>query len=363
MKKILIIEDEQSIRETISAILKFHELHPLEARDGRDGLFMALANKPDLILCDIMMPVMDGYKVLQILRNNSDLVHIPFIFLTAKTEKEDLREGMNLGADDYIFKPFSTAELVKAIKARLSKSEKQKEDFQNKINKIIKELNESSAHDFNTSLNGIIGLSELLKQHIDHYPKERISGFLQSINEAGRKLKKVLDNLLFYKQLMQFEANEQIKTSFLMGEYTPFEEIAGKYLSEIATDFERSSELRLSLEEKRIKISRQAFQKITEEIVTNAFKFSNPGTLVDVKGYVENGRYRLDVTNEGLGFSEENIGRIAPFRKFDISVFAQDGNGLGLYISKTLLQMLGYEFIIQSERCKSTTVLLYFDLA
>ena len=125
MKKILVIEDEPEMRRNIIALLRYHEYEPIEAENGRKGVELARRESPDLVLCDVMMPELDGHGVLQALQRNANLALIPFIFLTAKGEKDDLRSGMNLGADDYLTKPVANAELVRAIEARLRRSEQQ----------------------------------------------------------------------------------------------------------------------------------------------------------------------------------------------------------------------------------------------
>lgn len=125
MRRILIIEDEPEMRRNITALLRFHDFETLEAENGRHGVELARREKPDLILCDVMMPELDGYGVLQALQQDAGLAAIPFIFLTAKGDKDDLRSGMNLGADDYLTKPVANTDLVNAIEARLRRSELQ----------------------------------------------------------------------------------------------------------------------------------------------------------------------------------------------------------------------------------------------
>jgi DNA-binding NarL/FixJ family response regulator len=125
MKKILVIEDEPEMRRNITTLLRYHNFEPIAAENGRTGVEAARRERPDLILCDVMMPELDGHAVLQTLQADAALARIPFIFLTAKGEKEDLRCGMNLGADDYLTKPISNADLVHAIQVRLRRSEQQ----------------------------------------------------------------------------------------------------------------------------------------------------------------------------------------------------------------------------------------------
>ncbi len=113
------------MRRNIMSLLRFHEFEPIAAENGRLGVETARREKPDLILCDVMMPELDGYSVLQELQKDTGLARTPFIFLTAKGEKDDLRSGMNLGADDYLTKPVANADLVRAIETRLRRSEQQ----------------------------------------------------------------------------------------------------------------------------------------------------------------------------------------------------------------------------------------------
>jgi len=129
MKKILVIEDEPEMRRNITTILRLEKYHPVSASNGREGLERARSEKPDLILCDVMMPELDGHEVLASLRRDSEMVRIPFIFLTARGEKGDMRHGMNLGADDYLSKPVDKKDLLATIKARFERADQHSRGF------------------------------------------------------------------------------------------------------------------------------------------------------------------------------------------------------------------------------------------
>lgn len=137
MKKVLIIEDNEIVRDTTADLLEIANYKVQTAENGKIGIQKAKQYKPDVIICDIMMPELDGYGVLQALSNTKETRSIPFIFLTAKTAKTDMRKGMNLGADDYLTKPFEEYELLEAIESRLNKNEFLKKEF----SKDIKGLN------------------------------------------------------------------------------------------------------------------------------------------------------------------------------------------------------------------------------
>src|SRR5688572_20610464 len=129
MKKILLIEDNDDIRSNTAEILELSNYKVIVAENGKIGVEKAIEHKPDLIICDIMMPVLDGYGVLHAIHKNESIKNTPFIFLTAKTERSDFRKGMELGADDYISKPFDGTELLNAVDSRLKKIELLKQDF------------------------------------------------------------------------------------------------------------------------------------------------------------------------------------------------------------------------------------------
>lgn len=129
MKKVLFIEDNEDIRSNTAEILELANYHVLTAENGKTGVEKALQENPDLVICDIMMPVLDGYGVFHALQKNPQTMNTPFIFLTAKTEKSDIRKGMELGADDYITKPFTGTELLNAVEGRLRKSENIRQQY------------------------------------------------------------------------------------------------------------------------------------------------------------------------------------------------------------------------------------------
>ncbi len=129
MKKILVIEDTAEVRENLCEILELSGYEVVAAENGKKGVTSAREHQPDLILCDVMMPELDGFGVMKILNRSPDLNHIPLIFLTARAEKSDMRKGMGLGAEDYITKPFDDVELLEAIEVRLKKAERIQSSF------------------------------------------------------------------------------------------------------------------------------------------------------------------------------------------------------------------------------------------
>src|SRR4030095_4389892 len=146
MKSVLVIDDNADIRENTAEILDLAGYKTFTAENGKRGVEIAMKEKPSLIVCDIMMPELDGYGVLHLLRKNPATENIPFIFLTAKTERGDFRKGMEMGADDYITKPFDDIELLNAIEVRLKHSDVLQSKYapdEKGVSELIKDLNSS----------------------------------------------------------------------------------------------------------------------------------------------------------------------------------------------------------------------------
>lgn len=166
MKKILVIEDTESLRLGIVQALECLNFEAIEADNGRAGIQLAKMHLPDLIVCDIMMPELDGYEVYSALRQDQETIAIPFIFLTAKADKSDIRKGMNLGADDYLTKPFTTAELEEAIAARLKKQSAIIDPYISEMKQVTEQLGELAYRDPLTKLANRILLQHKLQKAI-----------------------------------------------------------------------------------------------------------------------------------------------------------------------------------------------------
>jgi len=191
MTKILLVEDNTEIRENICEILELAGYQVNPAANGKEGYEKALAERPDLILCDIMMPVLDGYGLLHLISKNESLKDVPFIFLTAKTERSDLRKGMEMGADDYIMKPFNDVELLSAIESRLHKINlhRQKAISQNSYQAFLKEV--EGDIDLNTFSNA---QPAHFKKKQQIYTENKRPYFLYYLNKGKIRTYKVNDS-------------------------------------------------------------------------------------------------------------------------------------------------------------------------
>lgn len=362
MKKVLIIEDEKNIRENIEEILQLKNYEVKTADNGKTGIMEAMLFEPDIILCDIMMPEMDGYEVIQLIRQNKNTTNIPFIFLTAKSERQDTRKGMNLGADDYLTKPFKINELTDAIETRLQRAEKIEKTIEQKIAEIQKQMNQTASHEYNTPLNGILGFTDLMIEYIDSFDKKRILELLDGIKESGLRLQKTLQNILFYNNLQSLNANPTKKRFFTEGDISLFEDAVKSIAVNIAKNYQRTDDLKINVEAATLQIPDTIFNRITEELIDNALKFSEPETDIEIYGIKQNNTYRFTIKDYGRGMKPEYIKSIAPFKQFERDIYAQQGSGLGLYIVQELLKLNNGKFKITSKYEKETSVMIELNL-
>jgi DNA-binding response OmpR family regulator len=225
MKKILIIDDNERVRENIAEILELSKFTVLRASDGKEGLSMALKELPDLIICDIMMPELDGYGVLHLLNKHIETNAIPFIYLTAKSEKEDFRKGMELGADDYIVKPFDSTELLKAVEMRLKKTESLKEHLRTSVNTISEFIDVAKQSENITLISDEREIYDFKKKHVIYSEGEKpkflyhvISGKVKiyKTNNEGKELITAIcgqgDFFGYIQLLEQFTYTENAET-------------------------------------------------------------------------------------------------------------------------------------------------------
>lgn len=197
MKKILLIEDNDDIRENTAEILELGNYKVFTAENGKVGVDIAIKEKPDLIICDIMMPVLDGYGVLHLIHKNPEIQNTPFIFLTAKTERSDIRKGMAMGADDYITKPFEGTELLDAVESRLRKAGLIKQEIAEGLHGLDQLMNAAGGKNVLQSFKEGRNLNKYKKKQIIYTEGNRPSRLyyiqkgkvkIYKTNESGKEL-------------------------------------------------------------------------------------------------------------------------------------------------------------------------------
>ncbi len=339
MTKILVIEDNQTIREEVLTWLSLEDYEALGAANGRKGIEIALQQLPDLIISDIMMPDKDGYRVLLELRAQPTTALTPFIFLTAKQEKNDIRHGMELGADDYITKPFGREELLRAIQTRLTRRGLLEKYSDQKGKDLRRHLIHMLPHELRTPLVGIMGIGELLHREAQFLTPDEIVEYAGLITVSGERLYRLIENHLLYAQLEIYAADP--KTASL-GDGTALEPVDPliKIISEqLAHAYNRTGDLQLDLQPGAVRMPKEYLSKVVYELVDNAFKFSKAATQVRVTSNREAEKYVFSISDQGRGMSSEQIDCIDAYVQFDRSTHEQQGAGLGLTLARRLAEL------------------------
>lgn len=353
---ILVIEDEIGIREGIVEILEYEAMRVAAAADGDSGIQLAREFIPDLIICDISMPGKSGYDVLLELQGDPATANIPFIFLTALADRSALRYGMELGADDYLTKPFVAEELITAVNTRLQKKARLVQEYSAQADELRQTLLLTLPHELRTPLVGIIGGAEMLLMDQDMLDADHIMRMADMILRSGKRLHRLIENYLLLAQLEIFHYDPE-RLEGLRGAMTNTPGLIIRDVARVKAGLvERDVDLNLRLQDGVVRIADENLKKIVEELVDNAFKFSSPGSAVTVAAESQNDTFTLTVTDHGRGMTGEQIKKVGAFVQFGRELYEQQGSGLGLMIVRRLVELHDGELVIESQPEQGTTV-------
>ncbi|MFN6568708.1 response regulator [Dendronalium sp. ChiSLP03b] len=356
MNKILVIEDDINMRQNILDLLDNENFKVIGVENGRLGVRLAQEEIPDLIICDIMMPELDGYETLKALRQNPTTAIIPLIFLTAKSDKTDFRQAMELGADDYIIKPFTRAELLAAISCRLEKQVTLKQQTQKNLEDLRSSITFSFPHEMRTPLNGILGFSQILMEEAELLDSQAIREMAEYIYDSGERLFRLIQNFLLYAEL-EIIATDPQQIKILQSQETAFPPLAlANLIAETAKKLGREADVQVDFYPCNIIISEKKIYKITEELLDNALKFSPVGTPIQIINKSINNTFVLSFIDRGRGMSADQIAELGAYRQFERKLYEQQGSGLGLIIAKRLAELHGGKLKIQSKPQEKTIV-------
>ncbi len=358
MTTILIVEDDTIIRSNLAVILSEAGYETLTAPDGLQGLAAAIEYLPDLILCDLMMPGLDGFEVLDALRKRSTTASIPVIILTALDENSTTRRAMSLGADDYISKPFSPPDLLDAIRSRLARRTQLSQEYEQRMEDMRASIMHALPHEVRTSLTGILGYTEFLRMvrgddlHID-----QVKDIMAKIEDSANRLRDVTERYLTYIHLQGIQENSEQLAVFRKAVACCTKATITNSATRVAQACGRSADLQQDVESGAICISDPYLEMIVLELVDNACKFSRTGGAVRVQGRpnLVRGVYQLSITDYGQGMTRADINRIGALQQFDRVYNEQQGLGLGLAIVKRLIALHAGSLTITSEPNQGST--------
>ncbi len=351
LKTVLLIDDDVRLRPVLVEGLEAHGYRVLSAADTAQGGELARTHLPDVIVCDIDMPGMDGKGYLKQLRQDPELADRQFILMTGDPAYANPRAGMELGADDFLLKPFSLGDLTRAVAARLKRAEISRHLENRVIEQLRSSLHATLPHEFFTPLAGVFGLTEMLEEELDDLGKDEIRPILHDILTSARRLHRTLRN---YLHIIELDAPNRPPSPWLEAHQVAEAFTAG--VNAAAERHKRKADIVLELTGVRLRCGPAEFTALAEELVDNALNFSRKDSPVKVSFKPEGSRLHLTVTDEGRGMTPKQLQQLGLFQQHDRKKFEQQGLGLGLALARRIVHRLGGQLRIDSEPGRGTTV-------
>lgn len=351
MTRILVIEDEASLRENIIDMLEMEGFETLGAADGQQGVQMALAHTPDLVICDIAMPELDGFGVLMTLRQRRDTAITPFMFLTARTGRNYMRHGMDLGADDYLTKPFTFEELRTAVNSRLKRHAVIQRITEQDIKQAQESLIQLVSHELRTPLVSVNMVTDILSHQLEQLSSSQLRELVDTLERGTNRLSRLVEQSVFIVQLeAQALSWDTVQTHGV-----------ATYMSDIliaAVDLARrfayrDPDVRLRIEERDsdalVQCDIRALRHALAELIANALSFSPNGSEVVLAQWRAEDAVWISIVDQGPGIPPELIARaLTDFRQIDRERQEQQGIGLGLPLARRLVEVHGGTFDLNS---------------
>lgn len=353
MTRILVAEDDKNLRENILFLLSKSGYEADGANNGLEALEKYQQKNYNMIISDIMMPYMDGFELYSNIKNQTNIEMIPFIFLTAKADRDSIRSGMELGADDYLTKPFIAKELLNAVKTRLNKNELLK---RSKSAETVKsEFLAQISHEIRTPLQAINSLISLLNMDHANLTTDQTDELLKLIGNSGERLTRIIEMLILMSELKSGTYRK------VMEPVNIADDIITRLLNEKFIKQINTKGLKLEIinqvQNTIIKSDRESLVKIFDHIFDNAVKFTDKGTIT-IKYLSDKEKLKIQVSDTGIGISEEFLERIyEPFAQEESGYTRRyEGAGLGLSVCKHFCEINNIDLNIFSSKGNGTNV-------
>jgi len=352
MVHILVIEDENTIRENIVEILSLNDYEVNSAENGLAGIKLAQEKTPDLILCDIMMDGIDGYEVLENIRSSPETALIPFIFLTAKSDRTSMRYGMELGADDYISKPFTTEELLTAVQIRIDRFINVEEHASEQLLETKQQLAHVISHELRTPLTSINMAVQLMSQQLDFLSTENIQDLVETLGNGTNRLNRLVEQIsLFVQAQSGFISPEKVKrASRTEALWTLILGAINRSHSFIYR--EHNVQVNFNPDHNGVELScfRDLMIHALAEIIANAISYSPDDSQVNVTVQEFDEGIRISIQDSGKGMTDEQVAlALQEFTQIDREKYEQQGMGIGLSLANLIIQAHGGDLGIQSQ--------------
>lgn len=361
MTKILVIEDESPLRDSIQEYLTFGGYDVLTAVDGQDGIEKASQFCPDLIVCDISMPNMDGYEVLELVRLQEKTSLTPFIFLTAHAQEEYRRKGMGNGADDFLTKPFTTHDLLSSIESRL----KRQKAYFSEVESVKKTLSMMIAHELRTPLTSMVTALDIIESILAEIPESDLHDLIPLVRSGSTRMHRVVEQLVM---------KTEIETSGLSYEKLLEAGISvrGDDLVNYSVNHAKQFALRnkdahitttINAPEAEVFGNNRALFHAISEIIINALHFSEPEQSVNIEQWSDEATLFIQVSDFGRGIPKNRLDEAyQPFVQIDREKFEQQGIGIGLWLARNIVEIHQGQIDIESSLGEGTQVIIQLPI-
>ncbi len=302
------------------------------------------------------MPDLDGYGVYDRLQENPTTALIPFIFLTAKADRADQRRGMNMGADDYVTKPFTRQEILTTIERRLAKRDQLARHYDDKLTGLVHSISLALPHELRTPLSGIKTGASVITETSDQMSLADIKNIVNIIYQSAERLEHLIVNYLTFAEL-EIVLNDQARLQLLRARTCGSARLIIRQTAQaVAERHQRAVDLQLNLEDSAVRIADQHLAKLADELLDNAFKFSATGQSVELSSQIVDDRFVLTLIDHGRGMTPEQIVGVGAYMQFERKLHEQQGSGLGLTIAQRLIEVYNGELTLNSVYGSHTTI-------
>lgn len=364
--RILVAEDHKPMQQAIRKILDEEGFEVLTADDGEEALQAVETFRPDLILADIMMPRMDGYALYEAVRARQEWVAIPFIFLTAKAEREDVLKGKAMGAEDYITKPFDPQELVVAIRSRLARTQEIRQAAEEEFDELKRQITTVLGHELRTPLTYVTGYAELALDDLDSLSAEELQEFLTGIKRGADRLTRLVNDLLLLIRLDTGRTAEEFRdlATVRTDLGTIVERTVHQYEPQAA---EQGVSLEVQVEPNLppVRVCETLFADALGRLIENGIKFSlRDEKRVTVHVHAGDGRVEVSVIDRGIGVPPKEIPHLFErFRQIGRDRLEQQGVGVGLAIAREVIRLHGGDIEVESTPGEGSTFTIWLPVA
>lgn len=364
-KKILVVEDHELLLLATRDILEVEGYEVETAGDGVDALEKMQSFTPDLIIADISMPRMNGFRFFEEVRKHPEWIPIPFIFLTAMAEREDRLKGKAMGAEDYLVKPFDTQELIVVVNSRIGRAEALREVTASEFDVLKKQIVTVLSHELRTPLTSVYGYTELALEEATGLPPGDFQLFLQGIRKGADRLTRLVEDMLLIVRFDTGELEKEFESLSVV-----HNNVGNLVQHTVDAHYAEAAAQGVTIETQipstvpPVRLHANFLNNALGRLLDNAIKFSKrEEKRVTVSVKYDEDRVTIVVRDRGVGIQSNNIPRLfASFGQLERDKMEQQGAGLGLNICKALVNCMNGSITVDSVYGEGSTFMLHFPI-